>query len=102
MSKYELLYRQLLHEGTCTEEHFFDPGLPEDSDILAIHDSVYVDSLRSLTLDRKAIRKLGFPLSAELVERDMGSQFEGSSTSGLPPNPVVKIGKAVQLRICAS
>ena len=70
MSKYELLYRQLLHEGTCTEEHFFDPGLPEDGDILAIHDADYVDSLRSLTLDRKAIRKLGFPLSAELVERE--------------------------------
>ena len=30
MQKYELLPQQLLHEGTCGPENFFDPGYPEE------------------------------------------------------------------------
>ncbi|PQB05281.1 histone deacetylase family protein [Aureitalea marina] len=70
MSKYELLHRQLLHEGTCTEENFFEPGVPLDEDILAVHDANYVKQLRELTLDKKAVRKLGFPLTEKLVQRE--------------------------------
>ncbi len=70
MSKYELLHQQLLLEGTCTEENFFVPGKLNDAHILAVHTPAYIDSLRNLTLDKKAIRKIGFPLSEKLVERE--------------------------------
>ncbi|MGB8373717.1 MAG: histone deacetylase, partial [Salegentibacter sp.] len=30
MEKYELLPQQLLHEGTCSEENFFEPELPPE------------------------------------------------------------------------
>lgn len=71
MLKYELLPQQLLHEGTATDSDFYEPGLPSMADVLAVHDKTYVDELLSLTLDPRAVRKIGFPLSAELVEREL-------------------------------
>lgn len=71
MIKYELLPQQLLHEGTATPADFHEPGLPDMANILAVHDKNYVDELLSLTLDARAVRKIGFPLSAELVEREL-------------------------------
>jgi acetoin utilization deacetylase AcuC-like enzyme len=70
MIKYELLPQQLLHEGTATPADFHEPGLPDMANILAVHDKKYVDELLNLTLDARAVRKIGFPLSAELVERE--------------------------------
>ena len=71
MLKYELLPQQLLHEGTCTVNNFFEPTIPEDSDILRVHTKAYYQDLRNLTLDARAARKIGFPLSKELVKREV-------------------------------
>ncbi|WP_405208589.1 histone deacetylase [Aquimarina sp. LLG6339-5] len=71
MIKYELLPKQLLHEGTCNQEHFFTPEIPDSKSILAVHTTEYYQELTELTLDRKAIRKIGFPLSQELVDREV-------------------------------
>ncbi|WP_378180972.1 histone deacetylase [Aquimarina sp. SS2-1] len=71
MMKYELLPKQLLHEGTCAEENFFAPQIPNPQPILAIHTAQYYEALTELTLDRKAVRKIGFPLSKELVDREV-------------------------------
>ncbi|MGC1204388.1 MAG: histone deacetylase [Flavobacteriaceae bacterium] len=71
MLKYELLPQQLLHEGTCTVNNFFEPTIPEDSDILRVHTKAYYQDLRNLTLDARAARKIGFPLSEELVKREV-------------------------------
>lgn len=71
MIKYELLPQQLLYEGTATAGDFHEPGLPDMANILAVHNKTYVDELINLTLDPKAVRKIGFPLSAELVEREL-------------------------------
>ncbi|MEW7277972.1 histone deacetylase [Aquimarina sp. 2201CG1-2-11] len=71
MIKYELLPEQLLHEGTCIEENFFTPEIPDPTPILAVHDTVYYKDLINLSLDRSAIRKIGFPLSQELVNREV-------------------------------
>jgi len=70
MIKYELLPQQLLYEGTCSEENFFEPSLPEDHHILAAHDAEYYNDLASLDLSKSAARKIGFPLSDELVMRE--------------------------------
>ena len=71
MAKYELLPEQLLHEGTCTKAHFFEPEIPNDKFILAVHDPEYYYDLVNITLDQRAARKIGFPLSETLVEREV-------------------------------
>jgi len=71
MEKYDLLPKQLLHEGTCTKENFFEPELPEISNILTVHSQEYVNNLLSLTIEKRAARKIGFPLSKELIQREL-------------------------------
>lgn len=70
MLKYELLPQQLLHEGTAYKADFFAPEKCELVNVLAIHTKEYVNDLLNLTLDARAARKIGFPLSKELVERE--------------------------------
>ena len=80
MEKYDLLPKQLLHEGTCEQQHFFEPKPADLEDILSVHTKEYVENLTNLTLDRRAIRKTGFPLSQELVDREIiiaGGTLEG-------------------------
>ena len=71
MLKYELLPQQLLHEGTATELDFFEPEIIDLNLVLKVHTKEYLDSLLNLTLDAKAARKIGFPISAELIEREL-------------------------------
>ncbi|MCO6161836.1 histone deacetylase [Flavobacterium sp. NRK F7] len=71
MLKYELLPQQLLHEGTALPQDFFEPELADFKDILAVHTQEYLTSLLHLTLEPKAIRKIGFPLSKALIEREL-------------------------------
>ena len=71
MLKYELLPQQLLHEGTATQTDFFEPEQCDLASVLAIHKQEYVNDLLQLTLNAKAARKIGFPLSKELVEREL-------------------------------
>ena len=71
MEKYDLLPKQLLHEGTCTKENFFEPELPYMSSILAVHGEEYVTNLMNLSIEKRAARKIGFPLSKELIQREL-------------------------------
>jgi acetoin utilization deacetylase AcuC-like enzyme len=70
MIKYELLPQQLLYEGTCTEENFFEPGIPNDKYILSVHDPEYYYDLLNIKISPREARKIGFPLSEALVERE--------------------------------
>jgi len=80
MDKYELLPQQLLHEGSCVPENFFEPGIPEEKDILAVHTKDYINELNTLNLTKSAARKLGFPLSETLVKRE-GIITQGTITA---------------------
>ena len=71
MGKYELLHQQLLYEGTCDLENFFEPEIPNNKYIFLTHDAEYVSDLLNITLDQKAARKIGFPLSELLIEREL-------------------------------
>ena len=72
MLKYELLPKQLLHEGTCIEDNFFEPvKMLNENPILAVHDANYFYDLLNITLDQRAARKIGFPLSELLIEREI-------------------------------
>ncbi|MBC7922957.1 MAG: histone deacetylase [Ferruginibacter sp.] len=70
MEKYSLLPEQLLYEGTLTPENLFAPDPVAEADILATHDAHYWHRLRNQLLTPAEIRRIGFPLSAELVYRE--------------------------------
>jgi len=69
MLKYELIPAQLLHEGLITPENLFRPEPLDEEVILWTHDAGYWQQLRDLTLPEREQRRIGFPLSARLVER---------------------------------
>lgn len=71
MLKYELIPAQLLHEGIIIRDNLFSPGLLDEDIILQTHDKNYWHQLRDLTLSTKEQRRIGFPLSAQLVEREI-------------------------------
>jgi len=71
MEKYVLLPEQLLYEGTVTQANFFTPSPLAEAYILSTHDAVYWNRLKTLQLSKAEIRKTGFPLSAELVHREI-------------------------------
>jgi acetoin utilization deacetylase AcuC-like enzyme len=71
MAKYELIPLQLIHEGTCSEDNFFEPQPLQERWITRTHDIGYWEDLKNLRIDERMIRKIGFPLSAELVKREI-------------------------------
>lgn len=71
MLKYDLLPKQLVLEGIAIPTDFFEPEMCDLDSILAIHDLGYVTELLDLTLNPKAVRKIGFPLSKMLLEREL-------------------------------
>jgi len=71
MLKYELIPEQLLHEGIISADNLFSPESLDEQTILLTHDATYWQHLRDLTLPAKEERRIGFPLSARLVEREI-------------------------------
>ena len=71
MLKYELIPAQLLHEGTIEQKNLFSPAVLDERYITAAHDQSYWFSLKNLSLSLKEQRRIGFPLSAQLVEREI-------------------------------
>ncbi len=71
MIKYELIPEQLIRENTCTENNFFNPEKVDDNIVLLTHQNEYFERFKSLDLSKKEIREIGFPLSKELVDREL-------------------------------
>ena len=92
MEKYDFLPKQLLYEGTCEKEDFFAPEKIPNAIIESVHDSKYLDRLLNLALDPKEVRKIGFPLSQQLIDREIiiaGGTVEGAKralTDGIAMN----------------
>ena len=70
MLKYELIPDQLLYEGLVSENQFFSPKKIKEKWVEKAHDRIYVQNLKSLSLTKSEIRKTGFPLTKDLVERE--------------------------------
>lgn len=70
MDKYELIPKQLLHEGVVDLQQFFEPTEALTDDILLTHTPEYLQNLESLNLDPQHIRRIGFPLSTQLIQRE--------------------------------
>jgi len=71
MIKYELIPEQLVRESTCSENNFFNPEKVDDDIVLFTHQKEYFERFKSLHLSKKEIREIGFPLSKELVDREL-------------------------------
>ena len=71
MIKYELIPEQLIRENTCTEKNFFNPDKVDDFTVLLTHQKEYFERFKSLDLSKKEIREIGFPLSKDLVKREL-------------------------------
>lgn len=71
MLKYELIPEQLLHEGLVTSANFFSPEPVAESVVLLSHQQQYWLQLRELTLPAREQRRIGFPLTPRLLEREL-------------------------------
>ena len=71
MIKYELIPEQLIRENTCSQYNFFNPEKVNDEIVLLTHQRAYFERFKSLNLSKKEIREIGFPLSKELVDREL-------------------------------
>lgn len=70
MLKYELIPGQLLHEGSITPDQLFAPRPCKEEIVLWTHDKAYLNKLINQTLSPSEQRKIGFPQSPELIQRE--------------------------------
>jgi acetoin utilization deacetylase AcuC-like enzyme len=71
MLKYELIPEQLLYEGSITNANLFSPEKVDEKFILLTHEESYWHRLRDLKLSPQEERRTGFPITAQLIEREM-------------------------------
>jgi acetoin utilization deacetylase AcuC-like enzyme len=69
MLKYELICEQLLYEGTVNDDNIFHPKMLSPEVILRTHTNDYWQRLSKAELTPKEMRKVGFPLTEQLIKR---------------------------------
>ncbi|MCG9735256.1 histone deacetylase [Pseudoalteromonas shioyasakiensis] len=79
IDKYRLL-KQLV-SNFIDEQHFITPQQATKAQLTLCHNPDYVDAFLTGSLDSKAIKKMGFPWSTQLVERTLysvGASIQGA------------------------
>ncbi|GEO08020.1 histone deacetylase family protein [Segetibacter aerophilus] len=71
MLKYELIPGQLLHEGSITPDNIFASAPCSEEIILLTHSPEYLDKLVNQQLTASEQRRIGFPQSPALTEREL-------------------------------
>ncbi|MEO7310798.1 MAG: histone deacetylase [Chitinophagaceae bacterium] len=71
MLKYELIPEQLLYDGTIGTSDIFSPGPCQEEVILYTHDRDYWEDLKHLKLTQQQVRRIGFPQSEQLIQREI-------------------------------
>lgn len=71
MLKYELIPGQLLYEGTIQQNNICSPAICNSDTVLLTHTGEYLNKLKQQTLSDSEQRKIGFPQSAALTEREL-------------------------------
>lgn len=69
MDKYSMVAARLKQHGW----HISEAPFVRHHELERVHDAAYLTALEQQTLDRQAVRKLGFPLSHELYQRSLVS-----------------------------
>lgn len=70
MLKYDLVYEQLIYEGTLPESAFFEPTEASRETLALTHTTEWLDKLEQGRLTRHEERKTGFPYSPALIHRE--------------------------------
>lgn len=70
MVKYDEVPRRLLQRGVLLPEQLFAPEPASREDMCRVHSPEYIDLLLNIQLPQAMVRRIGFPLSLELVERE--------------------------------
>lgn len=73
IDKYRLIREQLLYEGSIEEDMLEESEPISEEHIRNLHTAEYWDSIRELKVQPRAMRKIGFPQSATLVDRSRRS-----------------------------
>jgi acetoin utilization deacetylase AcuC-like enzyme len=73
MSKYRLLRERIVAEGIAAEDDMHVPPAASDQQLLLVHDADYLRRVIDGQLTPQQVRRIGFPWSAELVERSRRS-----------------------------
>lgn len=71
MEKYALIPQQLLHYGIAKQEDFFEPKPVNLETVLLTHTKEYVEKLLNQTLTTSEQRRIGFPQSLQLTQREL-------------------------------
>lgn len=69
IEKYALLRDALLRDGIVAAENLHEPDRASQADLLRAHSADYVDRFSRGALTPAEMRRIGFPWSAQLVER---------------------------------
>ncbi|MEX1019724.1 MAG: histone deacetylase [Litorilinea sp.] len=69
MPKFGMVYQVLLADGIAALHQFHIPTIATTEMLYLAHAPHYVDAFQSGTLDSKALRRIGLPWSASLVQR---------------------------------
>lgn len=71
MLKYELIVEQLLYEGVIINENLFSSKPVREETVLITHERGYYDKLMHQTLSASEQRRIGFPQSPQLTQREL-------------------------------
>lgn len=71
MAKYNLLPEYLITNNIISPKDVITPHLPNNEDILLAHTKEYFDLVMSGNIPSGMLRRIGFPNSIELVEREL-------------------------------
>lgn len=72
IAKYQMLYQQLLALGVPADAFVLSQPVSE-TQLEQVHCPAYIQSLRDGSIDAKAMRRIGFPWSAQLYQRSLCS-----------------------------
>ena len=73
LQKYSLLRERIVRAGLVGKEDFLLPHAATDEELATAHDVNYIHRIQQGLLTPQEIRRIGFPWSAELVERSRRS-----------------------------
>lgn len=73
IAKYALLYQRLQQSDFSSQFQFLTPTAATRAQLTAVHHADYVDQLLTATLEHKAMRRIGFHWSTELITRSLYS-----------------------------
>ena len=73
IDKYGLIREQLIYEGSVEKSMLVESEPIAEEHILALHEAKYWEAVKKLEVLPRAMRKIGFPQSASLVDRSRRS-----------------------------